>query len=332
MRHVASQVFPEPFNGIELRRVGWQGDQLDLLSMSSEQSKNRFGKMNAIVINHDIDFASSNGVGKRKHLGDHRAEQGILLVLAGCPIQLAADPMNESGSIAFLIFARGLDFALVASLAPTVDDGRQERQVDLILIIQIDFSSLCLPLQLFDSGSFAVIVGIRAGHRQNWSKQFIAMSMQVVTNAALVQRQSRLFSQVFSQQGSRPVRESTAQRSGVLLDDRERLLQVIWRDLGWTATLWAGQQTLQATLVKLMNVARDSILTLERHLSDLWHIHGFGRQQNDLAPRLVHPTGCVYDFPTSSEGRFPNIVDLEKQREYTPLKREIVTQSKGRKL
>jgi len=37
------------------------------------------------------------------------------------------------------------------------------------------------------------------------------------------------------------------------------------------------------------------------------------------------PTGCVYDFPTSSEGQFPDIVDLGKKRQYTPLKIETVT-------
>ncbi len=35
-----------------------------------------------------------------------------------------------------------------------------------------------------------------------------------------------------------------------------------------------------------------------------------------------NPTGCVYDFPTSSEGKFPDIVDLKKKRQYTPLKIE----------
>src|SRR5713226_3290257 len=31
-----------------------------------------------------------------------------------------------------------------------------------------------------------------------------------------------------------------------------------------------------------------------------------------------YPTGCVYDFPTSSEGKFPHIVASEKKRQYTP--------------
>jgi hypothetical protein len=46
------------------------------------------------------------------------------------------------------------------------------------------------------------------------------------------------------------------------------------------------------------------------------------------APSLAHhlPTGCVYDFPTSSEGKFPDlVVDLGKKRQYTPLKIETVT-------
>ena len=44
------------------------------------------------------------------------------------------------------------------------------------------------------------------------------------------------------------------------------------------------------------------------------------------------PTGCVYDFPTSSEGRLPNIVDAEKKRQYTPFKIETVTDFKRRSL
>ncbi len=47
---------------------------------------------------------------------------------------------------------------------------------------------------------------------------------------------------------------------------------------------------------------------------------------------MALPTGCVYDFPTSSEGQFPDIVDLGKKRQYTPLKTETVTDFKRRNL
>jgi len=40
----------------------------------------------------------------------------------------------------------------------------------------------------------------------------------------------------------------------------------------------------------------------------------------------------LYDFPTSSEGKFPDIVDLEKKRQYTPFKIETITDSKRRNL
>jgi hypothetical protein len=40
----------------------------------------------------------------------------------------------------------------------------------------------------------------------------------------------------------------------------------------------------------------------------------------------------VYDFPTSSEGRLPNIVDAEKKRQSTPFKIETVTDFKRRSL
>jgi hypothetical protein len=70
----------------------------------------------------------------------------------------------------------------MTTLAPAMGNGGQERQINLILIIQIDFSRLRLPLQLFDPTPFVVIVGIRAGNGQDWPKQFIAMSMQVMAN------------------------------------------------------------------------------------------------------------------------------------------------------
>jgi hypothetical protein len=40
----------------------------------------------------------------------------------------------------------------------------------------------------------------------------------------------------------------------------------------------------------------------------------------------------VYDFPTSSEGKFPDIVDLAKKRQYTPFKIETKTDAKRRSL
>jgi hypothetical protein len=47
--------------------------------------------------------------------------------ITGGPIQLPTHPMDESCPIVLLIFARGLNFALVDSLAPTVGDRWQER-------------------------------------------------------------------------------------------------------------------------------------------------------------------------------------------------------------
>src|SRR6266567_1133820 len=52
------------------------------------------------------------------------------------------------------------------------------------------------------------------------------------------------------------------------------------------------------------------------------------RGECGLTHKLVLPTGCVYDFPTSSEGRLPNIVDAQKKRQYTPLEIETVIHSK----
>jgi hypothetical protein len=55
----------------------------------------------------------------------------------------------------------------------------------------------------------------------------------------------------------------------------------------------AGQQTVQATLIKLMNTACHGIFAVEGHLGNLRHAHGLGRQQNDLAPRLDRGIGSA---------------------------------------
>ena len=196
MCYLSPQVLPETFNRIELRRIRWQCDQLDLLRMSSEQGQHRFGKMNAIGINHHVDFPSNNTVGWLKHLGEHRAEQGIILVLAGGPVQLAADPMDEPCPIAFLILARRFDFALMAALAPTARDRGQQSQVNLIFVVQIDFSCLCLALQRFDAASLAVIFRIGTGNRQDRPKQLIAIRVQIMTNPAFIQPNPGFFSQI----------------------------------------------------------------------------------------------------------------------------------------
>jgi hypothetical protein len=47
---------------------------------------------------------------------------------------------------------------------------------------------------------------------------------------------------------------------------------------------------------------------------------------------VVLPTGCVYDFPTSSEEGLLNIVETQKKRQYTPFKIETVTDFKRRSL
>src|SRR5260370_16600923 len=52
----------------------------------------------------------------------------------------------------------------------------------------------------------------------------------------------------------------------------------------------------------------------------------------DLTRSRMTPTGCVYDFPTSSEGKLPNIVDAQKKTHYTPFKIEPVTNFKTRTL
>src|SRR6266487_2848538 len=77
---------------------------------------------------------------------------------------------------------------------------------------------------------------------------------------------------------------------------------------GWTSNLkrqTSGWRTTRRIL----------LISLQLHLCSVKHM-------------LAHPTGCVYDFPTSSEGKLPNIVDAQKKRRYTPLEIETVIHSK----
>ncbi len=64
-----------------------------------------------------------------------------------------------------------------------------------------------------------------------------------------------------------------------------------------------------------------------------WDTVGFsiGVLQGDVGAAdlgMQEPTGCLYDFPTSSERRLPNIVDAKKKRQDTPLEIETVIHSK----
>jgi hypothetical protein len=67
--------------------------------------------------------------------------------------------------------------------------------------------------------------------------------------------------------------------------------------LGGHPLIAAGQQTLQAAPMKLMNAASPGILAGEDHLGDLRDPHWLGRPQNDLASRLDRVIG-------SSMGKF----------------------------
>src|SRR5690349_4832599 len=58
-----------------------------------------------------------------------------------------------------------------------------------------------------------------------------------------------------------------------------------------TSSPGAGQQSLPAAQMKLMNAASHGILTVKEHLCDLRDTHWFGRQQNDLASRLDRGMG-----------------------------------------
>jgi len=58
----------------------------------------------------------------------------------------------------------------------------------------------------------------------------------------------------------------------------------------------------------------------------------FSTSISDHFAHLPTSLRIVYDFPTSSEGWVPNIVDSEKKRQYTPLEIETLSDSKRRSL
>src|SRR5579872_5215093 len=286
MSNVASQMLPEAFNGIEFWRVRRQTDQFDLILMSRQESKNGPGKMNPIVIDDYIDLARRQRGGGFKELRKHRTKQSVVLMIAGGPEQLPADPMDQSSPRAFLIFTRGLDDTLVASLTPTAGDGGQEGQVNFILRIQVNLSGLGLLLQGFNPGNLAFIVGIRTLDREHWTQLLILMLMQVIAHTALIQGNPGFGLQMLGQQRSRPIRERTPHRSGIDLDEFKQPLQVLRGDPGRTPSRSFRQQGIQTMLIELMDPTSDRILAIKGHLSNVRYAHRLGRQQQHLASGL----------------------------------------------
>src|ERR1700686_3730 len=215
MSDVSSQMLPETLNRIELWRVGRQTHQLNTILMSLQKSKHRFSKMNPIVVDDDVDLACLRRSVWLNELSQDSAKQGVVLMITGRPRELAAHPVDESCPIAFLVFARRLDHLLLTSFAPAARDGRQGRQVNLILVIQIDFSCLGLSLQRLDSAHLALIFGIRAFDAQDGTQQLILMLVQVITHTTLIQSDSCFRLQVLGKQGSGPIRERATQGSGI---------------------------------------------------------------------------------------------------------------------
>src|SRR2546423_3933796 len=112
MSDFSSQMLPEPLNRIELWRVGRQTHQLKTILMRLQKSKHRFGKMNPIVVNDDIDLAHLRRSDWLNELSQDSTKQAVVLMITGRPIELATHPVDESCSIAFLVFARCLDHLL----------------------------------------------------------------------------------------------------------------------------------------------------------------------------------------------------------------------------
>lgn len=150
--------------------------------------------------------------------------------------------MDESCSIALLVFARRLDHLLLTSFTPATRDGGQERQVNLILVIHIDFSCLGLFLQCLDSAHLALIIWIRAFDAQDGTQQLLLMLVQAITHTALIQTDPCFRLQVLGKQGSGPIRERATQGSGIDLDEFEQPFQVLGGDLGRTTSRSFGQQ------------------------------------------------------------------------------------------
>lgn len=148
-----------------LPRVGRQAHQFDLALKCLLKSLHRFGKVKGVIIHDHILFANGWLTTWLDQLADHRAEQGVVLVITRGPMQVVTHPMDRPCSVPFLILQWSFNFALLSHPAPAAHDERSQRQIDL-LMIQIDFPRFGLPLQLLQASRFLLVLWIRTADRK----------------------------------------------------------------------------------------------------------------------------------------------------------------------
>jgi hypothetical protein len=157
MSYLTPQVLPETFNRIELWGICRQADQFNFILMLSQKGLDRLGKMDAIIVHHDVLFAARFTDAWGNQLGEHRAKQGIVFVLTDGPEELATDPVDQPSSVLLFVLSGRLKFPLLPLLAPTAHYPWQQGEINLILIVQVNFARTSLLLQLLQASRFLLI-------------------------------------------------------------------------------------------------------------------------------------------------------------------------------
>ena len=116
MSDLTPQVLPETFNRIELWGRRRQADQFNFILMLGQKGLYRLGKMDAIIVHHDVLFAARFTRAWSNQLREHRAKQGMVFVLTPGPGELATDPVDQPCSSNPKILAKIGNSALLFSL------------------------------------------------------------------------------------------------------------------------------------------------------------------------------------------------------------------------
>src|SRR5436189_2217671 len=291
MSDTTTQMLPEALNRIQLGRVGRQADQLDLINMLSQPRLDRFGEVDAIIIHDHILFARWLFIchmSIRNQLREDRAKQRVVLMLAHRPVELPTHPVDQARPILFFVLARGLDFALVPSFAPTAHHSWQQGQIHFVFVVQINFASLGTSLQVLNSGTLLLILRVGTAHGEHGALHGVALAMQGMPHAAFTHLHPGLLCQDDREQTGSPARKLMAQAAWIALDQFQQLLQEFLRQLGRPPALGLRDDSLQSRLVECVDRVGHHIFAVEQQASNLRDAVVLDRQQDDMAVRFQH--------------------------------------------
>src|SRR6516225_5158038 len=183
--------------------------------MLSQEGLDWLGKMDAIIVHHDVLFAASVTPASRSQLREHRAKQGMVFVLTAGPAQLATDPVDQSCAIWLCVLTRGLNFALLPLLAPTAHDPWHQSEINLLLIVQVDFARTSTLLQLLQASILLLVLWVGAAHRKHRTLHAVPRSVQAAAHTAFAHLQVGVLFQGQRQQLCCPSRERISPVSGI---------------------------------------------------------------------------------------------------------------------